>query len=74
MVISESTFLSDREGEEILHLSARQAGLLASNSNADKLVLSHLAPGEDETAHLNEARSVFDGPISLASVGKHYVV
>ncbi len=74
LVISESTFLSDREEEEILHLSARQAGLLASNANADKLVLSHIAPGEDETAHLNEARSVFDGPVSLACVGKHYVV
>ena len=74
LMIAESTFLSERENEEILHLSARQAGLLASNARAEKLVLSHLAPGESESAHLEEAQSVFSGPISLASVGKHYEV
>jgi len=74
LVISESTFLSEREKEKILHLSARQAGKLAARAVAGELVLSHLAPGEDKSAHLNEGRSVFDGPVSLACVGKQYII
>ncbi len=74
LAISESTFLSNRETEGILHLSARQAGILASKINADKLILSHIAPGEDPSAHLKEAKTTFSGPVLLACVGEHYIV
>lgn len=72
LLIAESTFLSSREKEKILHLSARQAAMLARTANVKELVLSHLAPGEDPTKHLSEAQETFKGAISLASVGKEF--
>ncbi len=73
LLIAESTFLSHREKEKILHLSARQAGVMAQKANAKQLVLSHIAPGEDPSQHLQEAREAFAGEISLACVGKQFV-
>ncbi len=73
LLIAESTFLSHREKEKILHLSARQAGMMAERSNVLQLVLSHLAPGEEPSRHLQEASEVYAGEISLACVGKEFV-
>ena len=53
-------------------LSARQAGELGKKINAEHLVLSHLAPGEDRTQHKIEASAVFDGPITVAAAGDKY--
>ena len=72
MAIAESTFLSDKEDEGILHLSARQAGELGRKISADHLVLSHLAPGEDRDQHQIEASEVFDGRITVAAAGDKY--
>ena len=73
LLIAESTFLSHREKERILHLSARQAGMMAQHANVSQLVLSHLAPGEEPSQHLEEASEVFAGEISIACVGKEFV-
>ena len=73
LAISESTFLSHKEREGILHLSARQAGAFAQRVNADHLVLSHLAPGESEDDHALQASQVFDGPITVATAGDQYI-
>ena len=73
LLIAESTFLSHREKEKILHLSARQAGMMAQHADVSHLVLSHLAPGEEPSRHLQEAGEVFAGEISLACVGKEFV-
>ncbi len=73
LLIAESTFLSHREKEKILHLSARQAGMMAQHANVSQLVLSHLAPGEEPSQHLEEASEVFAGEISIACVGKEFV-
>ncbi len=74
LAISESTFLSDTEPEGILHLSARQAGSLAAESGARRLVLSHLAPGQEPAAHLAEAEAAFGAPVEVAAIGDTYVV
>ncbi len=73
LLIAESTFLAHREAEKILHLSARQAGLMAQNADVGKLVLSHIAPGEDPEKHFEEAHKAFKGEISLACVGKEFI-
>ena len=73
LAISESTFLASREHEGILHLSARQAGELATKINADHLVLSHLAPGEDGVQHENQASQIFAGQITVAAAGDQYI-
>ena len=63
LLIAESTFLSHREKEEILHLSARQAGIMAEHANASHLVLSHLAQVNN---HLNtqEASEALQGNLT----------
>lgn len=74
LAISESTFLSDVEPEGILHLSARQAGSLAAEAGIERLVLSHLAPGQDADSHQREAEMAFGGPVVIATIDETYTV
>jgi ribonuclease BN (tRNA processing enzyme) len=74
LAISESTFLSDVEPEGILHLSARQAGSLAAEAGVGRLVLSHLAPGQDPDAHRAEAAVAFGADVSIAAIGDTYTI
>ena len=72
LALLESTFL-DREGNEgILHLSAAEAGQMAAEVDAKRLVLTHQAPREERPAHVEAARAVFDGDVVLAEVGGQY--
>lgn len=74
LMISESTFLSDTEPQGILHLSARQAGAMAAEAGARRLVLSHLAPGQDPSAHRAEAETAFGAPVHVAAIGDCYTI
>ncbi|MCB0997379.1 MAG: MBL fold metallo-hydrolase [Acidimicrobiales bacterium] len=69
LLVSESTFLSDREHEGIAHLSARQAGSLAAEVGPGRLVLTHLAPGQEPGAHSAEAELAFGRPVQVARAG-----
>lgn len=73
LLVSESTFLAHRESEQIAHLSARQAGALAREAAPQRLVLTHLAPGEDRAAHRAEAELAFGAAVCVARSGDHYV-
>ena len=64
LLIAESTFLSHREKEKILHLSARQAGMMAQHADVSHLVLSHLAPGEQPSQHLQEPAKLLQGNLT----------
>ncbi len=63
LLVSEATFLQ-QDGdlaEAYLHMTARQAGELASAAGARRLVLAHFSQRyEDLTGHEAEAREVFD--------------
>ena len=59
----------DREGQGIPHMSAREAAGAASAAGAERLVLTHLAPGCDPDAQLAEAGAVFDGDVAVARPG-----
>lgn len=48
------------------HLTAEQAGLLAAQAAAGRLILTHLWPGYNTHQLKNEAASVFGGTIELA--------
>jgi ribonuclease BN (tRNA processing enzyme) len=51
------------------HLSAAQAGEVATASGADHLVLTHLTPDLDQRISIKEAAETFAGPIDIAVPG-----
>lgn len=65
--LCEATTLADGEGEGVLHLSARQAGAMASAAGVGRLVLTHFQPGAgDRDAFARECRTAWSGPLELA--------
>ena len=71
LLIIESTFLSS-EGplaKEYGHLTAFEAGLVAADAGARRLVLTHFSERygfADEPAFLEEVRRTYDGDVTLA--------
>ena len=59
----------EHEDEGIPHMSARQAARAAVAAGAERLVLTHLAPGCDPGAQLAEAGEVFAGEVDVARPG-----
>jgi len=72
LAIIESTFLERSEHPGALHLSADEAGQMASQGNVLRVLLTHQAPLEDRAAHLAKASANFSGQIVLAEVGQQY--
>lgn len=69
LVLSEASYTSEREPEGIQHLSARQAGLLARQAGAKRLVLTHQMPGADVESHRAEGSEAFGAEVDVASTG-----
>lgn len=66
LLISESTFTSELKDKvsDTLHLTAQEAGLIASKSNVKKLVLTHFSARYKNTQEIEEdARTVFDNVV-----------
>lgn len=66
LLVCESTYLSseEREAREHGHMTARQAGLVAKEAGARKLVLTHFSQRYGSTKpFVEEARAVFDGEV-----------
>jgi ribonuclease BN (tRNA processing enzyme) len=68
--------LPRREGwsEDWGHLSAREAGEMAHRAGVKRLVLTHTWDGFDEAHLIEEARTVFGGPVEVAVEGAVYEV
>lgn len=66
-LLVESTRLA--AGPPGTHLSAKQAGQLATDANAEEAVLCHLWSELGRGKYLREARSAFDGSLRLAEPG-----
>ena len=67
ILISESTFSSEQQekAEEYKHMTSAQAALVASNSNATKLILTHFSGRYKEVSLLlDEARTIFPNTIA----------
>jgi ribonuclease BN (tRNA processing enzyme) len=73
LAFCEATYLSDREGN-LPHMSARQAGETARRAGVERLVITHLWPGTDRQAALEEAGAAFGRPVELARAGARYEV
>ncbi|HET6950009.1 MAG TPA: MBL fold metallo-hydrolase [Acidimicrobiales bacterium] len=66
--LCEASLPPDEEGT-FQHLSARQAGALATAIGAGRLVLTHLVPGADAAAQRERAATEFAGPVASAVDG-----
>ncbi len=67
IMISESTLATQKEekAEEYKHMTAKQAGILANQANAKKLVLTHFSQRYKDTKELEEeAKDVFANTIA----------
>lgn len=73
LLVSEATYTADREGTS-QHLSGRQAGRLAREAGARRLLLTHLWPVTDRAALQAEAEAAYRGPVELAEAGLTYEV
>lgn len=71
LLLSEATFTAGFEGRS-QHLSGRQAGRLAREAGARRLVLTHLWPVTDRGALQAEAEAAYGGPVELAEAGRTY--
>lgn len=66
LLIAEATLQYPDENPDV-HMTAAQAGEMASAAGVRRLVLTHIPPWRDQSLSLAEARGRFDGDISLAA-------
>jgi ribonuclease BN (tRNA processing enzyme) len=69
LLLSEASFVEGREDARGIHLTGRRAGLAAAGAGVASLMLTHIPAWTDAEGALAEARSAYDGPISLAVPG-----
>ncbi|NIT63634.1 MAG: MBL fold metallo-hydrolase [Gammaproteobacteria bacterium] len=68
VLLCEATYQGD-EKIFVQHLTAREAGRIATAAGAARLVLTHLAPTLDPVKSISEAAEFFAGDISVAEPG-----
>ena len=73
VLLSEATFTCEHEGES-QHLSGRQAGRLAREAGARRLLLTHLWPVTDRARLRAEAVEAYGAEVELAEPGVTYPV
>lgn len=73
LIICESSFLIKHHANNNTHMTAHQAGLLAKDAKAKKLLLTHFWPAEDKKLYLEEARQVFKNTM-VAIEGKKIIL
>lgn len=69
--VCEASLRPEDEGQ-VQHLSAAQAGALAAEVGAGRLVLTHLVPGVEVAAQRAAAAAAYAGPVDVAVTGGDY--
>ncbi len=72
VLLCEAAFRDGADNPPDLHLTGTDAGTAAAAAGVAHLVLTHIPPWHDPQLTLGEARSAFDGPITLAATGDTY--
>ena len=72
LLLAEAAFCEGKDNPADLHLTGKEAGEVAVRSGVGRLVLTHVPPWHDEQRAYDEAKTVWDGPLELASVGAVY--
>lgn len=75
LLVCEATLESGSEdGERVGHLSAEQAGRIARQIGAARLLLTHIPPHLDPSVSVLEAEHTFGGPVAWAEPGATHEV
>lgn len=69
LLVAEATWQDDEGDRPPIHLTAREAGELARDAGAGRLVLTHIRPHLDRSRSREEAAAAFDGEVLLAEEG-----
>jgi len=68
LLLCEASYLDKADGPPV-HLSAREAGVLARAIDARALMLTHLSPGSDSILFKRRAEETFESPVLIAEPG-----
>lgn len=75
VVLAEASIPGERDDHEFAHhLTAREAGEIARDAGAAKLILTHLRPELDWRQARVDAERSFGGPVAVASPGDVYEI
>jgi ribonuclease BN (tRNA processing enzyme) len=74
ILLCECNFYSGQNGSGAGHMTSIDAGTLAKQANVKELVLTHLPHYGDIKKLVEEAKTMFDGPITLASEGLKFEI
>ena len=74
LLLCEAAFVESGDNPADLHLTGKQAGVVAAEAGVGRLVLTHVPPWHDPQVMLHEAATTYDGPLELAEPGKTYDV
>jgi ribonuclease BN (tRNA processing enzyme) len=69
VLLAEASFVHGRENPRDLHMTGREAGQVASNAGAGRLVVTHVPPWHNAATAASEAAEVFAGTIDIATAG-----
>ncbi|PPK68942.1 MBL fold metallo-hydrolase [Actinokineospora auranticolor] len=72
VILAEASWTHGSVDVPDLHLSGLEAGQVASAAGTSHLMLTHIAPWTDPAAVLAEARSAYDGEVTVVERGAQY--
>ena len=72
LALLEATYGTDEERGDILHLSASDAGAIARDAGAGRLILTHFWPESDLGVHARNGESAYGAPVTIASPNERY--
>ncbi len=74
LLLSEAAFEEGRDTAEGVHLTGLKAGRLAQEAGAKRLLLTHLQPWTSPRKTASDAKSAYDGDITVVSAGDTYEI
>jgi ribonuclease BN (tRNA processing enzyme) len=72
LALVEATFLDGAADPHPVHLEAPQAGRIAREANARRLVLTHLLPGTDVATSVVQAEHAYGAPVEHADLHRRF--
>ncbi|MEK5502704.1 MBL fold metallo-hydrolase [Bacillus sp. FSL M8-0168] len=69
LLMSECNFYAGQDGAKAGHMNSHEAGRIAEKSGAGRLLLTHLPHFGDHQQLIEEAKTVYSGPVDLAETG-----